>query len=171
MQSFVTSHQQGFYITSVYGGGKASWEMMHSAPAAHRNTKNKKNQTGSFSIQYKMKTDVIMDNAVMGKYLLEIRRRPHTPTSQIRRTPKAFPTVRPSSGAQTPAMGKLFIKGTFIDPSWVHLSIHAQNRLRSPLKVSWNRRRRHVDRPVGPNLSTRMSKNMSESIGDDWWQR
>lgn len=68
MQSFMTSHQQGFYVTWAYGG-EASWEMMHSAPAAHRNTKNKKNQTGSFSIQYKMKTDVIMDNAVCGRNL------------------------------------------------------------------------------------------------------
>lgn len=78
-----------------------------------------------------MKTEVIMDNTVMGKYLVEICPYLHTPTSQIRQTPKAFPTVRPSSVAKTLAMGKLFIKGTFIDPSRVHLSIHAQNRLGS----------------------------------------
>lgn len=54
----------------------------------HRNTKNKKSQTGSFGIQHKMKTSAMMANSFMGnrQYLWLKFVDINTPKSQIQFT-------------------------------------------------------------------------------------
>lgn len=99
----------------------------------HRNTKNKKSQTGSFGIQHKMKTSAMMANSFISTvsicgWNLSISTRQSFRFS-LHWT--LVPMIQPSPVENIMVMEKLFMKGFFIDPSWVHLSIHAQNCLRS----------------------------------------
>lgn len=137
-------------------------EMMLLAPTTHRNTKNKKSQTGSFGIQHKMKTDTITANSFMGNcwYLWSKFADINTPTSQIYQTLNACsydPWLYSGDG-------KAFYEG-ILHRSKPSASFHPRPKLlQVPLKVSCNCRRQCVDYPMGLNLSMRTSKNTSALI-------
>lgn len=133
-----------------------SLEMMLLAPMTHRNTKNKKSQTGSFGIQHKMKTDAIAANSFLGnrRHLWSKFADINTPTSQMYWTLNACSyDLWWYSGD-----GKAFYVGILLR-SKPSASFHPRPKLpQVPLKVSCNRRRQCVDYPMGLNLSMRMSK-------------